>query len=228
MFNVIRPVTVPASLAKKRYNHADVVNVLKLMFHEKCYLCERNEIQDVEVEHFKPHMSVEADKFDWNNLYYSCSRCNSIKGATHKDLLDCTDSSINVFSEIILKMSPATDDDVFVAPSKENPSNEVTKTVELLKLCYNSTNTALRGVSRESLIEQIYSFLVTFITARSLLKKPSTGKSIKNNAEEIIEAMLDDSHPFCAFWRWQYLHDSFLVANYPNLEIAFNPAKVRV
>ena len=28
-------------------------------------------------------------KYDWNNLFYSCSRCNSIKGIKEK-ILDCT------------------------------------------------------------------------------------------------------------------------------------------
>ncbi|WP_019612769.1 HNH endonuclease [Psychromonas ossibalaenae] len=221
MFNVTRPEAVPASLARKIYNHADVVNILKPMFHGKCYLCERDEIQDVEVEHFKPHMSIEADKFDWDNLFYSCSRCNSIKSSTHVGLLNCTDNSINVFREITLRMSPAIDDDVIVEANNPNPSAETSRTVNLLKLCYNSTNTALRGVSRESLIEQMYDYMVTFVTARSLLKKPSTGKTIKNGAKEVIEAMLDVKHPFSAFWRWQYLHDSFLNQAYPELENGF-------
>ncbi|MFT4927363.1 MAG: hypothetical protein ACI8WB_003470 [Phenylobacterium sp.] len=221
MFNVTRPATVPASLASKNYNHADVVNVLKPMFHGKCYLCERDNIQDVEVEHFKPHMSVEADKFDWDNLYYSCSRCNSIKGSTHVGLLDCADNSVDVFREIIVKMSLATNDDITIMASNPNPNAQVNRTVELLKLCYNSTNTALRGVSRESLIEQMYEHMVTFVTTRALLKKPSIGKTIRNDAKEVIEAMLDVSHPFSAFWRWQYLHDSFLKEAYPELESGF-------
>jgi len=221
MFNVTRPEDVPASLERKIYNHADVVNVLKPMFYGKCYLCERGEIQDVEVEHFDPHMKVEAKKFDWDNLYYSCSRCNSLKGSTHKGLLDCTDETIDVFSEIILKMSPATDDDVTVMANSKNPSVEVSKTVQLLTLCYNSKNTALRGVSRESLIEQMYSHMITFVNSRYLLKNPSTGKTIRNDAKEVIEAMLDVKHPFSSFWRWQYLHDSFLTENYPDLENGF-------
>jgi uncharacterized protein (TIGR02646 family) len=221
MFNVTRPKDVPASLAKKIYNHVDVVNVLKPMFYGKCYLCERDEIQDVEVEHFDPHMQVETKKFDWNNLYYSCSRCNSIKSSTHKGLLDCTDPNINVFREIILKMSLATDDDVIVKASNKNPSAEVSNTVKLLELCYNSTNTVLRGVSRESLVEQMYSYMVTFINSRYLLKNPSTGKTLKNEAKEVIEVMLDVKHPFSSFWRWQYLDDNFLTTNYPELENGF-------
>jgi uncharacterized protein (TIGR02646 family) len=225
MFNVKRPKAVPRSLAKKQYNHSDVIKVLKPMFYGKCYLCERNEIQDVEVEHFKPHMSVAADKFDWHNLYYSCSRCNSIKGSKHFDLLDCADESVNVSQEIILKISPAPNDDITVIASGKNPSQQVLKTVDLLLLCYNSSNTALRAVSRESLIEQIYSNLVEFMTARSLLKKSTSGKTIREGAKEVIEEMVSTKHPFSTFWRWQYLNDNFLKTNYPELELGFREEK---
>ena len=221
MFNVERPSAIPPSLAKKKYNHTDVVSVLKPMFYGKCYLCERDAIQDVEVEHFDPHKSVEAKKFDWQNLFYSCSRCNSIKGAKHTNLLDCTDPKTDVFNAIILKMPSAPDDNIIVKANHADPSDRVINTVALLELCYNHTNTALRGVSRENLIEQIYNYKFIFMTARQELRKPSTGKSKKQDAVETIEAMLDVKHPFSAFWRWQYLDDSFLTENYPQLKSGF-------
>ena len=59
--------------------------------------------------------------------------------------------------------------------------------------------------------------MCTFINARRLLKNPSTGRSNKQDALETIEAMLDVAHPFCAFWRWQYLDDTYLTTNYPAL-----------
>ena len=166
-------------------------------------------------------MKVDAKKFDWSNLYYSCSRCNSIKSSTHRDLLNCADGSIDIFREIKIKMPTAPDDDVIVEPSSNNPPQEVINTVNLLKECYNKSNTALRGVSREALIEQLYMHLATFIEARMLLRSPSTGKTIKIGAKETIEAMLTVEHPFSCFWRWQYLNDRFLTESHPDLEIGF-------
>jgi len=63
--------------------------------------------------------------------------------------------------------------------------------------------------------------MVTFIKARTLLKNSSTGKTIKKGAEEILEEMVKVSHPFSAFWRWQFLNDSFLRKNYPHLKNGF-------
>ena len=221
MFNVTRTAEVPEELSRGKYNGIEVVNALKLMFFGKCYLCERGDIQDVEVEHFVPHRGDEGLKFDWHNLFYSCSRCNSIKSSTHVNLLNCTDSEVDVVRAIKLRMSPAIDDDVLVEANEQNPSEQLLNTVELLNQCYNKTNTGLRGVSRESLIEQMYEYLFTFMSARRLLKSPSVGRSKKLEAKEAIEAMLDVSHPFSAFWRWQYLDDSFLREQYPELENGF-------
>ena len=120
-----------------------------------------------------------------------------------------------------MKAYPTPDSEVLVEPTDTTPSQETLNTVELLKLCYNNSSTALRGVSREALMEQIFDYMCTFINARRLLKNPSTGNTIRQDALETIEAMLKAKHPFSAFWRWQYLDDNFLTANYPELGSTF-------
>ncbi|WP_170994934.1 HNH endonuclease, partial [Escherichia coli] len=80
MFNVIRTYPAPDCIARNRYNDTDVTEVLKPLFYAKCYLCERNEVQDAEVEHLIPHEGDDNLKYNWVNLFYSCSRCNGIKG----------------------------------------------------------------------------------------------------------------------------------------------------
>lgn len=82
-------------------------------------------------------------------------------------------------------------------------------------------NTALREVSREALMEQIFEYMCSFINARRDLKNPSAGRTVKQNVLETIEVMLNSRHPFSAFWRWQYLDDSFLTTNYPELGTLF-------
>lgn len=221
MFNVIRPIKGPSCLSNgSEYNKPDVVHALKLMFHGKCYLCERGEIHDVEIEHFVPQ-AAGGNRMNWNNLFYSCSRCNGIKSNKHLNLLDCTNSNVNICREIRLKAFPTPNSDILVEPTSGSPSHETLNTIELLKLCYNDSTTALRGVSREALIEQIFDYMCTFINARKLLKDPSTGKRIRQDALETIEAMLESHHPFSAFWRWQYLDDKFLTTNHPALGSTF-------
>ncbi|MDC3189117.1 HNH endonuclease [Pseudoalteromonas elyakovii] len=217
MFNVNRPEEIPQGLGNgKTYNKPEVVKALKKMFFGKCYLCERSNVEDPEIEHFHSQAGG-GERVSWNNLYYSCSRCNSIKSNGYHDLLDCTDGSIDVAAEIKLRMTVAPDDDVIVEAASSYPNIQVLNTVELLKQCYNSRNTGLRGVSRESLIEQIYEYMFTFIQARKLLKNPSTPDERVSEALGVIEKMMMPKHPFSAFWRWQYLGDSFLLEEYSEL-----------
>lgn len=62
-------------------------------FRGKCYLCEIDQLQSVEVKHLKSHHNgKDRDRmFDWNNLFYSCSHCNSVKNKKKYEdcILDC-------------------------------------------------------------------------------------------------------------------------------------------
>ena len=64
-----------------------VLRILRDDFKNKCYICERKDIADINVEHFKPHRNKNRDlKFDWNNLFYACGHCNNIKLAQYNDI----------------------------------------------------------------------------------------------------------------------------------------------
>lgn len=220
MFNVTRIYPAPDSIAKNQYNKDDVLNKLKPMFFEKCYLCERDDIQDVEVEHFVPHESNSALKYDWDNLYYSCSRCNSIKSNTHINLLNCTDNSIDIGSLICCLMPSTPDGDVKVEATSTK-CDKTENTVKLLEKCYNLENTALRGISRETLMEQMWEHYTDLLLVRKILRDKKSGRTMKQGAEETIEAMLKVEHPFSIFWRYYYLNDSFLIEHYPHLRVGF-------
>ncbi|WP_318458365.1 HNH endonuclease [Photobacterium leiognathi] len=221
MFNVTRTYPAPNSIAKGKYNEEDVLTALKPMFLEKCYLCERDDIQDAEVEHFVPHQNDETLKYDWDNLYYSCSRCNSIKSNTHVNLLDCTNHMLDIGELISCMMPPAPSEKVIIRATSRNPTVQTNNTVELLDKCYNLENTALRGISRESLMEQMWEHYTDLLIARQTLRKKKSAAMDKQRAEQVIAAMLDIQHPFSIFWRYYYLNDSFLMEKHPELRVGF-------
>jgi hypothetical protein len=220
MFNVTRPSTAPASIARNQYNKEDVLAALQPMFFDKCYLCERDEIQDVEVEHFVPHKNDEALKYDWDNLYYSCSRCNGIKSSTHINLLDCA-SSDDVGCMISCLMPSVPGGDVKVEATSAAPCVNTTNTITLLEKCYNLDNTALRSISRDSLMDHMWDNFTDLLKERQVLRNKKSGRSEKTVAAERIEAMLDVTYPFSIFWRYYYLNDDFLVQNYSHLRVGF-------
>lgn len=221
MFNVIRTYPEPPSIAKNEYNKEDVLKRLRPMFFDKCYLCERDEIQDVEVEHFIPHKKDKALKYNWENLYYSCSRCNSIKSSTHINLLDCANRFYDVGAMIECLMPSTPNGDIKVTATSANPCTQTENMVTLLEACYNLDNTALRKISRENLIEQMWDHYTELLSARQRLYSKRTVPTDKQRAEEIIELMLDVEYPFSIFWRYYYLNDPFLMKNYPQLGVGF-------
>lgn len=99
MVKVERTKTPPPSLAIQKQKPSgscterDVIEQLCADFHEKCYLCEQNELQSMEVEHLLPHHNGKdlERKFDWNNLFLSCAHCNSVKNRKEYEMniVDC-------------------------------------------------------------------------------------------------------------------------------------------
>jgi len=208
MFNVERVAPAPASLNRNQYNTEDVVDILEPMFHGKCYLCEQDELTDPEIEHFDPHMGDEAKKYDWENLYYSCGRCNSIKGTRHTNLLDCCDNNIDVLRGIKCLLPSCPDSDISISTQLNNL--QANNTVELLNRCYNEKNTPLRGITRVVLMDKLFELHVEFQQYRLTLKKKKYTPDEKALAKARLKEMIKDRYPFSVFWRWYVLSDSFL------------------
>jgi len=72
---------IEAEKTSGSYEKEDVVAQLKKDFHNKCYICEIDKLQDPQVEHLRPHKNgkYKDKKFDWNNLFWSCGHCNNVK-----------------------------------------------------------------------------------------------------------------------------------------------------
>jgi hypothetical protein len=176
------------------------------MFYGKCYLCE-DEVSDPVVEHFIPHEGDITKEYDWNNLYYSCHRCNNIKG-TAKELLDCCDPSVDVLCAIKCLFPGVPGNNVIVEP--QDNSVKTKNTAYLLDKCYNENNTGIRGISREALHEKLFDKYCDFINYRRTLKNKDSLASEKDNAKEHLKNMMEVSYPFSVFWHWHIISDPLL------------------
>jgi hypothetical protein len=179
---------------------------LREMFYGKCYLCE-NEVSDPVVEHFIPHENDLVKKYDWDNLYYACHRCNGIKGTT-TDILNCCDSMIDV-SKAIKCLCPSVPDENIVVKAQYDDI-KTKNTANLLDKCYNDDNTGIRSISRESLHERLFDHYCDFIDHRRILKNRSSSEAEKEKAKELLTKMQHVSYPFSVFWKWHILSDTFL------------------
>lgn len=207
MFKVVRPASAPECSKRTGYNTVEIVEILAKIFHEKCYLCEQNSLSDPEIEHLDPHENDESKKFNWHNLYYACSRCNSIKGSTHRNILDCCDSSTEIFKSLRFTLPGFPDDNLRIEATSEYLNEKTINTAILLERCYNDAATGLRGITRSTLIEKIFAHYSDLLQLRITILDVKSASSQIETAKERLAVMFDSSFPFSAIWKWYILND---------------------
>jgi len=207
MIKVTRTPTPPTSLARQTngcYRAPDVVTQLHKDFHGKCYLCERNEVQSPEVEHLIAHGGNSTLKYDWNNLFFSCSHCNSVKNQKKfsQNVIDCC----NKDPEKLIEPS-FINNHVKVVPL--NTTVEAITTAELITECFENVNTGIRTLERKVLINSLNATMNVFY--KTLIEYKS------NPSQEILDelsTMLSRTYKFAGFTR-AYVRAN--LATYPAL-----------
>lgn len=196
MIKVERSSKVPESLkAKREYTGTDVVMQLKHDFYDKCYICGIKPVQDPQIEHLLPHKNgtFPERKYDWNNLFWSCSHCNSIKNQAKYDenVLDCCKKDPELFIDFSLK-----DDSVFVR-AKDHKDIEAIVTAELVNEVFNKKNTGMRihkcQVRVDELLKEMNALLDTL---EKYQKNHHTTLVLRT-----LRGLLDRKSPFAEFKR---------------------------
>jgi hypothetical protein len=141
------------------YKCDDVLDRIKLDFQNKCYICEYKEPVAINIEHFTPHLGDKELKFDWNNLFWSCSHCNNTKSVNYNNILNCTNSSHFIGIKLKYLFKPFPYEKVLIEELVNTP--EVIETKKLLEAVYNGT-TKLKTIEsanlRNKLLEEIKDF----------------------------------------------------------------------
>lgn len=213
MVKIKRTPTPPASLAieKMKANGScteqDVVDQLELDFYEKCYLCEQNELQSIEVEHLLPHHNGKYidRKFDWNNLFFSCAHCNSVKKRAEyeNNVIDCckTDPETLIHQELCAGK---------VCVNALADTVEAKTTASLIQDCFQLTNRPIREKESQVKVRALQA------TMNDLYKELDKYK-LKNSKKSFyaIRGMLSREYKFAGFTR-TYVRDH--IDKYPDFE----------
>lgn len=202
MFPVVKSVLAPTSLAKKKsYREKDVIDALVRDFHNKCYICEIKEPIFFNVEHFRPHEGDEIKKYDWNNLFFACSRCNNIKGNKYNDILNCTNPQLDVLGEI-RHVFPTTaySEHVEICATSSNPAT--LSTAELISKVFNESDTGNKDIARRSLKKKLMNQYRKFLELTLLYDNDDSLPEEKEMAVRKIKNMLKTEYEFSAFLRW--------------------------
>lgn len=201
MIKVRRTPTAPASLAIEKakpsgtYRQKDVVDQLISDFNGKCYLCEIKPVQDLQIEHLLPHHGgSDRDRmFDWNNLFFCCAHCNSVKNQQRyeKDIIDCcvVDPEI-LISQQLIDGSPTV--------TALRPSPEAENTACLITECFDSKNPeiGIRTYQCKIRLDELKKTMSIFIKKLDEYKHDQS-----MNTYRALCGMLERKHKFSGFMR---------------------------
>lgn len=163
MVKIKRSIPAPPSLEREKnkksgkYNLGDVVEQLKKDSYNKCYICGIKNLQDPVVEHRIAHNGDRDLMFDWDNLFYSCHHCNSMKNNERycKDTIDCARKDPELHVEEFW-------DGKNVIVSNLDDDIESKITAELLNDVFNNTNTAIRTNAIEVRLKYLKMEMLSF------------------------------------------------------------------
>jgi len=216
MVKIVRSTPAPASLAQEakkangEYNKPDVAKRLRDDFFDKCYICELKGLQDPQVEHRLPHKNGQYPerKFDWNNLFWSCARCNSIKNKQKYDpgIIDCCVKDPERFISIRVA------EDIVEAKSIDASDNESVLTAELINEVFSFNNTGLREASLDVRLKSLHREMDKLYRQLSIYKNGQRTELSKNR----IRVLLKRETAFAGFKR-DYVRRH--LSDYPDLSI---------
>ena len=208
MVKVERSQPAPESLAEEAkkengsYNQEDVVQRLYDDFKNKCYICGIRPVTDPEIEHRLPHMNgkFKDRKFDWNNLFWSCPHCNSVKNNRKYDngIIDCCSRDPEQVLLYDLK------NDNVIVKSLDREDEEAVLTADLIDQVFNSKNTQMRVIKSEIRVQKLLHEMNAFLSV--LGKYSLNNKSTMNR--RMLAAHLRRESSFSEFKR-AYIRKAF-------------------
>jgi uncharacterized protein (TIGR02646 family) len=181
------------------YKCDNVLNRIKNDFKNKCYLCEYKEPTSINVEHFVPHEGNLDLKFDWNNLFWSCSHCNNTKLNTYTNLLSCTDPDHNVETDLKYGFKPFPFESVDIISLKDE--QRVHNTRDLLIALYNGT-TKLKTIESSNLRDKLLDEIMEFQAHLKDYFRDTNSEEDRQYFLIRIRGHLDRGSNFTAFKRW--------------------------
>lgn len=201
MVKVERCPVAPASLARETgkkngsYREEDVLDQLAHDFNDKCYICEIKPVQDPQVEHRLPHhqKSIPERVFDWNNLFYSCPHCNSVKNSPRYDegIIDCC---VRDPEELLTHHLVENHVEVTV---KVETDMEAVRTADLIEEVFNSTSTGIRKIASQVRMRKLQETMNAFYSQLECYQNNPDDKT----AARMLNALLSRASIFSGFTR---------------------------
>lgn len=201
MVKVERSFPAPDSLAEEagkvsgKPDQPDVIERLIKDFSNKCCICEMKELQDPNVEHLLPHKNGTylERKSDWENLFWSCSHCNSVKnnGKYDDGIIDCCKDD----PEQVLSFALVNDDIMITMLDSEDEIQK--KTALLATEVFSLKNTGMRTYRSDQRLKLLQKEMNIFYKQLEKLHSRPESKVIMRT----MRSLLRRESAFAAFKR---------------------------
>ena len=200
MVKIERSYPEPPSLKQERkkasgsYAKEDVVQQLRLDFHNKCYICELKDLQDPQVEHLLPHKGKDKErKFDWDNLFWACPHCNGVKNQSkyEEKILDCckVDPEQRIYFRYV--------DKNVIIEARRREDEMAVMTAELVQEVFNIRNTGMRVIKSNYRMKELAREMNLLYRNLSQYKEKPDSRIVCRK----IQALLKRDSAFAAFKR---------------------------
>lgn len=194
-FPAPKSLAVEAEKANGSYSEPDVIEQLRKDFHNKCYICELKDLRDPQVEHRLPHMNGKYPdrKYDWNNLFRSCSHCNNVKNKRIYDqgIIDCCVQDPEELLRFRLK-----EDDVEVEAIDLKDESDVC-TAQLIREVFNLRNTGMREYKSTKRLKELTKEMNKLYNTLEEIEKTPDSEFLQRK----LKALLRKESAFAAFKR---------------------------
>ncbi|KJU83133.1 HNH endonuclease [Candidatus Magnetobacterium bavaricum] len=221
MVNIERSYPEPEALAEEKKkvngkpNETTILERLQTDFKNKCYICEQTSLASgITVEHFVPHRNNKELKFQWENLFFSCSHCNSVKSIKYNtnddnEILNCTNPNHDVVRwikyeyDISYKCSVKLTADGIDKEYKKVIDNTVKLLTEVYcgNLSTQKSKTANLKLEAANLRKSLENNLICFEMSLQEYEQSMYFDEKKQCIKKIITELKKDS-AFTAFKRW--------------------------
>lgn len=186
----------------------DVVEQLKKDFHNKCYICEMKNLQDPQVEHLLPHKNGKYldRKFDWNNLFWSCGHCNSVKNQNKYDkgVINCCRQDPEKLIDFRLK------ENTIEVKAKYKGDPAAALTANLVQEVFDKRNTGMRIYKSNMRFQELRKEMNVLYSTLEKLKLNPNSKLVMRK----LKALLRRESAFAAFKR-EYIREN--IDRFPQL-----------
>ncbi len=169
-----------------------MIGQLKSDQNGKCYLCERLQITDFQVEHHRSRKNHPDLTFDWSNLFWCCSYCNGRKSSSFDNLLKPTENNI----EDLIHQSLDFPNAKAIFSATDIASDGIEETTTFLEKIFNGASN-IRTIREQ----QFYDYAVSKITNFQGLILSWLNAPNENITKAIVEE-LDIKSEFLGFKYW--------------------------